>query len=251
MTTDARMTPGEAREFYGEAYYRQGDYVDYRRSEPLIKRNFCRFVRRMRRVHEGRRLLEVGCAYGFFLEVASETWDVHGIDISIDATAACSSSLSGRVTAGDLLSHPFPLGTFDWVVAWDTIEHVSDPGAFSRRFWQLLEPGGCVAMTTGDVTSLVARLQGRRWRLLTPPSHLTFFSKVGIRRLLQDSGFEDIRIGTAGYTRSLDFMLYRLLRPETYAAVRTQGRWLYDLVAPKGLYLNLGDIMFVTARRPR
>jgi len=250
MSTGYHMVGTAVSEFYGEEYYRAGDYVDYVRCAPVIKRNFRRFARRLRRTHRGARLLEVGCAYGFFLEIAAPTWDVFGIDVSAAAIAGCSPTLGGRVTCGDLLMYEPPPGRFDWVVAWDTIEHLEDPIAYTRRCWELLNPGGYIALTTGDVRSIVARLQGKSWRLLTPPSHLTFFSRAGMRQLLTDAGFRDVRIVTVGYSRSWDFILYRLLPPWAYTELRSRFAWCYDYVAARGLYLNLHDIMFVTAKKP-
>jgi hypothetical protein len=40
-----------------------------------------------------------------------------------------------------------------------------------------------IVITTGDFASLYARLAGRKWRLMTPPQHLWFFSPESIRRL--------------------------------------------------------------------
>jgi SAM-dependent methyltransferase len=250
MTTDYQMTSTAAGAFYDEGYYRAGDYVDYVGCAPFIKRNFRRFSRRLSQTHRGGRLLEVGCAYGFFLEVAAAAWDVYGIDVSAAAVAGCSPTLTGRVTCGDLLTYPTPTQRFDWVVAWDTIEHLENPIAYTKRFWEMLNPGGHVALTTGDVGSIVARMQGRSWRLLTPPSHLTFFSRTGMQQLLNRAGFCDVKITTTGYSRSWDFMLYRLLSPPAYNTLRSRYARLYDYVAARGLYLNLHDIMFVTARKP-
>ena len=69
-------------------------------------------------------------------------------------------------------------------------------------------------------------------------------------RLLSDAGLEQIRIGTTGYDRSVDFTLYRLLGPRTYHALTSAGPPFRDRLKRAGFYVNLFDIMFVTARRP-
>ena len=38
-------------------------------------------------------------------------------------------------------------------------------------------------MTTGDFSSLTARLAGSSWRLMTPPQHLWFFTPESVRRM--------------------------------------------------------------------
>lgn len=180
-TTDAEMDPAQARAYYKAAYFRGGDYEDYPRDEPVIKRNFERFARALAALGPHGRLLEVGCAYGYFLDVAQRNWEVEGIDVSEAAINDARARHGPRVICGDLLSTPLELAGYDWVVAWDVIEHVDRPRDYLRRMGQLLRPGGHLAITTGDFGSLAAKVVGRRWRLLTPPSHLTYFTRAGMR----------------------------------------------------------------------
>jgi SAM-dependent methyltransferase len=46
-------------------------------------------VQFVRSFHRGGRLLEIGCAYGFFLEEARRFYDVAGIEIADAAVAFC------------------------------------------------------------------------------------------------------------------------------------------------------------------
>jgi SAM-dependent methyltransferase len=244
------MDSAAASKLYDCSYYHGGDYADYEASEHYLKMNFDAFAARMCVLRSRGRLLEVGCAYGYFLDIARQHWDAEGIDISADAIASSRARLGDRVFCGDLLSHRQQPGVYDWVVAWDTIEHVDKPRAYIQRFFDLLAPGGRTALTTGDVSSPVARMRGRHWRLLTPPSHLTFFSRQGIRYVLSDAGFEDIRIGTVGYRRPLDFVLHRILGAEPYRRAIARHPRLRARLQAMGFYLNLFDVMFVTARKP-
>ena len=45
-------------------------------------------------------------------------------------------------------------------------------------------------ITTGDFGALSARLAGARWRLMTPPQHLWFFSQESMRRMASSLGFK-------------------------------------------------------------
>lgn len=250
VTTAYQMDVSAAKDFYGSGYYHGGDYADYESSERFLKRNFDLFIDRMRRISRGDRLLEVGCAYGFFLDVAQQHWAVEGIDVSPDAVASCATRFEDRVRCGHLLTEPFAENSYDWIVAWDTIEHVNEPKAYATRCFQLLAPGGHVAFTTGDISSIVARCRGSRWRLLTPPSHLTFFSRNGMRQMLCGAGFEQIRFGTTGYRRPLDFILYRIVGARRHNWAIENVPRLHSYLQRIGLYLNLFDVMFVTARKP-
>ena len=59
---------------------------------------------------------------------------------------------------------------------WDTIEHLKRPDLFVQKAAADLRPGGLIALTTGDIGSLNARLRGARWRMIHPPTHLHYFS---------------------------------------------------------------------------
>jgi SAM-dependent methyltransferase len=135
---------------------------------------------------------------------------------------------------------------------WDTIEHVPEPDRFAARALEILRPGGHLFLTTGDIDSLVARLQGPRWRQIHPPTHLSYFSRKTLTRLLERVGYEVIAVETAPYYHTL----YNIL-----ATLRLRGGITGRLAAwslerlPRALgqlggWIDLRDIMFVAARRP-
>ena len=250
LTTASCMAPAAAADFYGVRYFRGGDYHDYQASEGAIRANFRRFADRLAAIDAGGRLLEIGCAYGYFLAEARARWECDGVDVSPDIVDACRRRSGGRVWAGDVAALDLDRAAYRWVVAWDVVEHLDRPRACLARACELLVPGGRVAFTTGDVSSLAARALGSRWRLLTPPSHLTFFSRRGVRSLLADAGFVDVRLGTAGYARTFDFACYRLLGQSRYAVLARRLPALAAAMQRRSFYVNLGDIMFVTARKP-
>ena len=73
---------------------------------------------------------------------------------------------------------------------WDYIEHAVDPRADVERARYRLRPGGLLALSTGDVGSLLALFPLDRWHLMTPRHHNYFFSARTLQLLLRDCGFE-------------------------------------------------------------
>src|SRR5712664_2850056 len=79
--------------FYGSPYFLNRDddvrgYWDYVGDRKLHVRNAFSLLRVIERVCDGaeRRLLDVGCAHGFFLDTARRRgWTVAGVDISPEA----------------------------------------------------------------------------------------------------------------------------------------------------------------------
>ena len=140
------------------------------------------------------RLFDVGAAAGFFMDEARRAgWDVHGADISPTMSAY------GRDRLGlDLRTATFDAvdvtGPFDCVTMWDYIEHATDPLGDLRHAHDLLRGGGILALSTGDVRSLVGRASGSRWHLLTPRHHNFFFAAANLRLACERAGFEVLSV---------------------------------------------------------
>ena len=74
--------------YYTEGYFsgrRADGYSDYLGAEPVLRREFARSVDFIRRYRDRGKLLELGCAYGFFLMEAARYFDVAGIELSAEA----------------------------------------------------------------------------------------------------------------------------------------------------------------------
>jgi hypothetical protein len=122
------------------------------------------------------------------------------------------------------------------------------PDLFIAKAARDLKRGGLIALTTGDIGSLNARLRGRRWRMVHPPTHMHYFSVATVSKLLERQGFDIVHLSHPGNSRRLKSMLYFILvlqmkRPEIYAMLKSW--WLFDFPVT----LNLFDIMYIIARR--
>jgi len=178
---------------YNEAYFRGGTpdgYADYVRSENVLRSEFRRTTARLRRygTREGN-LLEVGCAYGFFLLEAQRYFNCFGVEVCTEAVEFCRSrSLS--VDCGEATQKVLDrLGILDAVVMLDVIEHLENPHEVLQRVSHSVRPGGSLMISTGDWSSMLARFMGRKWRLMTPPQHLFYFSESTLTSLLAKVGF--------------------------------------------------------------
>ena len=144
--------------------------------------------------HSERRLLDVGCATGGFVAAAgARGWRARGIEVSPwAAECARAAGLDVRRAAIDELKSDEL--RYDCVTLWDVVEHLPDPCGAVRSVARLLGPGGVLALSTGDVTSLCAALSGPRWHLFNLPEHLFFFSPRALNRLLSAAGFRIVAI---------------------------------------------------------
>lgn len=192
------------------------------------------------------KLLDVGCGQGNFLSIASRIYQVIGVDISKYAVTHGREWFGLDLREGDFLGIELGGETFNIITMWDFIAHVLDPLAYLAKARQLLEPGGFIVLTTGDISSTNARLFGKYWHLMTPPKMIHYFSEPTIRLALEKCGFQQIVISWPGKYVPLDFMLTKFARMINWMWLE-QKRWPKRL--PQNLYVNLFDGMIVVARR--
>jgi SAM-dependent methyltransferase len=196
-------------------------------------------------------VLEIGCAYGFFLDEAQRRFErVVGIDVAESAVDHARTHFKVNALGGAFLDVPFEEQSFDVICLWDTIEHLDRPDLFLQKARRLLQPDGRLFLTTGDISSLNARVRGSKWRQIHPPSHLHYFSRDSITKLLERVGFRVMGIETAAYYHTLHNILasIQLRGGLTGRFSRVALAAIGEAAARRiGFWINLGDTMFVAA----
>lgn len=241
--------PDEAlRALYAENYFKGEEYFDYEREESALRKNFRRTLRLIRRyAPDARRLCEVGVAYGYFLDEASKHYESIGFDISEAAVRRASERFGLDVHCAGFLDQSFD-NLFDVVCLWDTVEHLAEPPRYLAKAHANLRPGGLLALSTGDIGAWTARLRGRRWRLIHPPTHLHYFTAESMNTLLTRLGFETVYLRHRAFWRSADAVAYQVLTHGRPGA----GATLHAALLKTGLLnfsfpLNTLDLMTVLA----
>jgi SAM-dependent methyltransferase len=235
--------------YYTSDYFRGGHadgYADYLGAEPVLHHEFARSVAFVRRYQPAGRLLELGCAYGFFLTQAASYYDVIGIELAKEAAdharRAGLNVLQGAADAATL-AHVDPV---DVVVLFDVIEHLPEPRETLASCARHLTRNGIIVITTGDFGSPLARIMGRRWRLMTPPQHLWFFTRQSMHRLATGLGLRVERIDTPWKLVPLSLMLFQLQRMLGLSARSTPS---VAGASHIGVPVNLFDTMRVVLRK--
>ena len=247
------FNPSELLEIYNEDYFTGDEYPDYVGQQDALRRSMRNHLKQMWRYHPRLdSLLEVGCAYGFFLEEARAYFrKVSGVDICTTPTTYAKEQLGLNVYCDDFLTKDFNNSRFDVICMWDTIEHLLAPEAYLEKARHLLTKDGMLFLTTGDIDSFNARLRGANWRQIHPPSHLHYFSRQTITLLLDRLGFRVTGIETTSYYHTV-FNIFASIRSRDGKGSRIASMSL-ALLGEKlsrrlGFWINLGDIMFVAAR---
>lgn len=235
---------------YDESYFngKQDDgYADYAGSEEILSNEFrqtLKFIRGL--VGPGhKRLLEIGSAHGFFLSEAHKDFDCIGLEFSESAAAIAKSRglnvLQGAATADRIEA----LGRFDVIVMLDTIEHLPNPREVIEASSRQLDREGILVFTTGDFGSLYAKTSGSKWRLMTPPQHLFFFTEKSVRALGASAGLEVVEFGHPWKKVPLSLIAHQLPRVTGIKSLPV-GAFMRSTA---GIPMNLFDAMRVAYRK--
>ncbi len=224
-------------------------YVEEREGRVLTFERHLRPLEDIMPPGDGKRLLDVGCHVGVFVEIAARHgWDAWGVEPSHWA-AAYARQAGLQVVEGTLATDGFDTASFDVVTMWDVIEHVEQPSAEVRAASRLLKPGGLLVIHTMDLNSLFARLMGRRWPWLME-MHVYYFTRRTLAMLLEQAGFQILSVQPQGRYLRLGYLATRIA-----AYNRPLGNglgWLFDRLrlSHRAIPINLGDLVTIYARKP-
>ena len=145
----------------------------------------------------GRRLLDVGCGAGIFLEAASMAgWEATGVEPGHTAASHCQGkgltviedTFEGAVSG---LREPF-----DVVHMRNVLEHVPAPAAMIEEAARRLKPGGLlVAVVPNDynpIQKALRKVEGYRPWWVAVKHHLNYFDFESLEGLVTARGFEPV-----------------------------------------------------------
>lgn len=253
VTANMEVDQAQLDEVYTENYFKGEEYLDYLEDQEVQRLNFQDRIKEFKKVvgkYEPKNILEIGCAYGLFGDEARNEWpsaQYKGFDVVEEAIDHAKIKFGLDAVNRDYLGENL-FQKHDAVFMWDVIEHLQFPEKFLAKVSREIEPGGTLCITTGDIGALVPGLQGKKWRMIHPPSHLHYFSKNTLEKLLGNHGFEVVRCSYPSISRSVRLIFFGL-----FMLNRNPPKWvskLHNTIPSRWrVGINTFDIIFVIAKK--
>jgi 2-polyprenyl-3-methyl-5-hydroxy-6-metoxy-1,4-benzoquinol methylase len=232
-------SPAALEAHYQSMAYFEGDedqgYASYADVEKALRPHF------QNRLHiintylpERGRLLDFGCAAGYFLQIAQhDGWSIAGVELSRTMAEQATRMLGVPVAA---TLDELPAGQFDAITLWEVIEHMPDPLDVLRQLRARLRPGGVLMLSTPNTGHWQAVRAPELWRSYRPPSHLIYFTATTLTETLQKAGFQRVVVRKTGPLPPLPDWLQHLSAPLEHKVASGQApSWAVSLWLWRGV----------------
>jgi len=162
----------------------------------LRRRALERIAAQVNKQRRSGRILDVGCAGGYFLDryFDSRKWEKFGIEPSRYALRRAASR-GIHTYEGEVLTVELPDSYFDVITVAGVLPYFREPNCELHILQKALKPGGLIvlelplgATQVWRHTTPIGRMTGGGWRSLLESPHLFYYDGKSLRLLLSQSG---------------------------------------------------------------
>lgn len=194
--------------YYAEKYRQLVDR-EYLEEEQGRRQASREILNRIEKHKKRGRLLDIGCANGFFLDEARRRgWEVYGLELSKWAANYAREQLNLNVIRGTVGEAKFEDGFFDVIVMSDLMEHLPDPKYSLVKARGMLSNNGILYINTPDIDSLISKILKAKWWGINK-FHLFYFSKKTLESMLDACGFKVKKYSAHVRVFSINYWLKR------------------------------------------
>jgi 2-polyprenyl-3-methyl-5-hydroxy-6-metoxy-1,4-benzoquinol methylase len=144
-------------------------------------------------ISEEKKLLDMGCGTGDFLQVAKDNnWSVSGIEPNENARTIANEKTNNSVFNIEHLLK-FESHSFDVITLWHVLEHLPKLQSHIEIFESLLKPNGRLVIAVPNYKSYDATHYKNFWAAFDVPRHLWHFSQTSISRVVKTKNMEVIK----------------------------------------------------------
>jgi 2-polyprenyl-3-methyl-5-hydroxy-6-metoxy-1,4-benzoquinol methylase len=213
--------------------------------------NFEHYLKTIKKHVNGGKLLDCGCATGYFLDVAKENgFDCYGIETSQIPFSISEIKHPQKVFKKNIEELSAFDSFFDIITMFDFIEHVKDPSRALRKANGLLKTGGYLVMTTPDTKSLSMTLLGKKHTNYIL-EHINLLNHELLLKYFENLGFEIASISPAKKMLTLKY---------AENVFKVHGNFLHkpmkmvNYLLPKGITgfpikISFGDMLVIAQKK--
>jgi SAM-dependent methyltransferase len=129
-------------------------------------------------------VLDIACGTGYGARLLARHARVSGVDRDEEAVETALSRVTGTFLVAEMPPIPFPNDAFDFVVSFETVEHIPEDIDFVREIRRVLRPGGTLLMSTPNKDiSAPGGVPLNRW-------HVREHTLASLTALLDEAGLE-------------------------------------------------------------
>ena len=193
------------------------------------------------------KVLDVGAGVPkFLLTMKRRGWKPYAQELSKDQSKKIANELgSKRVISGDFEKVDIPWKSLRVITFWHVLEHVRQPVKALKKVRSLLADDGYVFAEMPNLNSLVWRLVGDSYALLSIPGHSFYFSESSLRKLFLVCGYDTVEITyPLKYNTILASSLVSLLSKKVGIKQPMFLSFIYYTIMPFAFLLNIVTSFF-------
>lgn len=193
-----QLDEDELRRIYAATYYPSTDNtrpVEYEPTYDSVARQVFLQLEGSLGPLKGLKLLDYGCGRG---PLSYSALQLGIVPVGMEPDPVARSISKARVgmcvySSLEELRSQDPSSQFDLVILWNVIEHLRQPWSELQEIRELLRPGGRLLVSTMNIRCLRALVERTRWESYENPTHLYYFDRASLERVLRCGGFHKVQ----------------------------------------------------------
>jgi 2-polyprenyl-3-methyl-5-hydroxy-6-metoxy-1,4-benzoquinol methylase len=213
--------------------------------------NFKHYIKIIKRYINNGKLLDCGCATGYFIDVAKESgFDSYGIETSEIPFSISEKKHPQRIFRQNIEELSIPDSFFDVITMFDFIEHVKNPEDSLHKASNLLKTNGYLIITTPDTKSLSMTMMGKSHTNYIL-EHISLFNHKCLPKYFEQFGLEIISITPAKKILTLKYAenVFKVHDSFLFKPVSIINSLLPQRITQFPLKVSFGDMLVIARKK--
>lgn len=245
-----QLNDKELEKLYSENYYKSWGIKGEEENDITKQMKIATFDLRLNLITQfvtKGKILDVGCATGYFLEAAKKrNFTPYGIDFSEYSSSIAKKKFGvNNVFTGILETCNFESQQFDVIAMSDLIEHVRVPQKTISKASELLKDDGIIMIMTPNTDSFLNKLMAKRWTHYKL-EHFFYFNRQSIEIVANQAGLKVVYYEKSKKALTLNYL---------HTQFNVYNHWLFtpainflcfllpQKIINKNFYIGIGEMV--------